>query len=120
MVSYRKSSSANTYKATWRGPTRETQKESVIRKWLDQNLPVVSRGKATRLMRKCRSVGPRVDCRKGLKLSARDAELATAVHLGRIRDESFHARTPVNALDGQLRWAYRTDFNFPLIRPTQR
>ena len=40
MVSYRKSLSANTYKATWRGPIRETQKESVIRRWLDQDLLV--------------------------------------------------------------------------------
>jgi len=40
MVSYRKSLSANTYKATWKGPARETQKESVIRRWLEQDLLV--------------------------------------------------------------------------------
>ena len=40
MVSYRKSLSANTYKATWRGPTRETQKKSAIGRWLDQDLLV--------------------------------------------------------------------------------
>src|SRR5277367_1407869 len=43
-----------------------------------------------------------------MKLSEHHAELATAVHLGRIPTKAFMPGTPANALDGQLSWPTET------------
>ena len=68
-ASYRKSLSANTYKGYVEGPDQRNPEGKRDKEMVRSRSTRSVAWKATKLMRKCRSMRPRVDYRTGMKLS---------------------------------------------------